>query len=738
MSTDKFGRYEIKSEIGRGGMATVFHANDPRFERDVAIKVLPREFLHDPQFRARFEREAKTIALLEHPAIVPVYDFGEEEGQPYIVMRYMSGGSMSEKISQGAVSLEETVQLFSRLAPALDAAHTKGVVHRDLKPGNILYDQYGNAFISDFGIARLAQATGTTLTGGNILGTPAYMSPEQIQGDKEIDGRSDIYAMGVILFQMLTGNAPYQSTTPARVMMMHILEPVPQILQAKKDLPVNIQTILDKAMAKEPDNRYNTMAEMSRALNDLLLTSTPPQGMATLVTPASSLASAEKTRIDARGSAAPAIGAKPAAKPQKKGFPLIGWILLAVIGLGLIGMIGGGGLWMAMKGRQAQASPTSMAIAGASTPTAIPATTVPATTLPTTAVPTNTEMAFVPNADTPVPAATETSLPNPTATQTLEPTAVALVIGGADKFTFINNNEIYVANVDGSGLAQITNDGTVKTRLQWIPPDYQNISFITGKCIRMVKVETSQVDNITCFENAAYLDDFQVSPDGKQVAISMDHEDIFIVPFDLAALEQAKNRGDLAPMGSCEYLSPYDRATVKTVQWSADGNSLAFVFQVPVGGRPEDNVRVINVAECVDPPRRVGVEFPAQFFDMKGYNANPTINNIGWDGEFLFALNSVIRNNGYGYLYFWNTENKIAKEVNPINNSCCYRDTSYSPDSHHIIFAYQALEATNKIQLFYIPFGTIGTGEKYSPLPLPDDFFPNRTDSPQPVLRPAK
>src|SRR5512136_1980373 len=229
------GRYEVKGEIGRGGMATVFHAYDPRFERDVAIKVLPMAFLHDPQFRVRFEREAKMVALLEHPAIVPVYDFGEEDGQPYIVMRYLSGGSLADHIKQGAMPLNIVVKTISRLAPALDAAHAKGIIHRDLKPGNILYDQYGNTFLSDFGIARLAQQSGVTLTGGNILGTPAYMSPEQVQGDKEIDGRSDLYAMGVILFQMLTGNAPYQATTPARVMMMHIMDAVPNILTIKAD-----------------------------------------------------------------------------------------------------------------------------------------------------------------------------------------------------------------------------------------------------------------------------------------------------------------------------------------------------------------------------------------------------------------------------------------------------------------------------------------------------------------------
>lgn len=182
MALGNFGRYVIKNEIGRGGMATVYHAYDPLFERDVAIKVLPREFLHDPQFRTRFEREAKMIASLEHPAIVPVYDFGDDDGQPFIVMRYMSGGSLADRINQGIIPLQEVAATITRLAPALDAAHAKGIVHRDLKPGNILYDQYDNAFLSDFGIARLIQTTPATLTGGAILGTPAYMSPEQVQG----------------------------------------------------------------------------------------------------------------------------------------------------------------------------------------------------------------------------------------------------------------------------------------------------------------------------------------------------------------------------------------------------------------------------------------------------------------------------------------------------------------------------------------------------------------------------
>ena len=163
-------------------MATVYLAYDPRFEREVALKVLPREMLHDPQFRVRFEREAKTIAKLEHSAIVPVYDVGEEDGQPYFVMRYMTGGTLSDRLAKGPLSLQNAAHVIDRIASALDEAHAKGFIHRDLKPGNILFDRAGEPYISDFGIAKFTSSQ-TNVTGSAIVGTPAYLSPEQAQGD---------------------------------------------------------------------------------------------------------------------------------------------------------------------------------------------------------------------------------------------------------------------------------------------------------------------------------------------------------------------------------------------------------------------------------------------------------------------------------------------------------------------------------------------------------------------------
>lgn len=258
MLPDKIGRYRIKAELGRGGMSTVYLAHDPHFDRDVAVKLLPRELLHHGNFRRRFAQEAKIVASLDHPAIVPVHDFGEQDGQPYLVMRFMAGGSLTDRLIQGAMPFNEVSRIISRLAPALDEVHLKGVLHRDLKPSNILFDQRNDPFISDFGTAKFTfEHTKLTETGGAV-GTPAYMSPEQIQGEADLDGRSDIYSLGIILFEMLSGQHPYQTNTPIGLAVKHIFEPIPNVREMRPGLPLSIQSIITKAMGKHPDDRFQT------------------------------------------------------------------------------------------------------------------------------------------------------------------------------------------------------------------------------------------------------------------------------------------------------------------------------------------------------------------------------------------------------------------------------------------------------------------------------------------------
>ncbi len=268
MTREIIGRYEIRSEIGQGGMAAVYLAYDPNFRRNVAIKLVSVNLQENLTFRERFQREAQLIAKIEHPAIVPVYDFGEQDHQPYLVMRYMPGGSLANKIKEGALTLAYASQIISQIAPALDAVHSQGIVHRDLKPANILFDGFGNPAISDFGIAHFTLAT-TDLTDSAIIGTPSYMSPEQVRGDRDLDGRSDLYALGVILFEMLTGGGPFRAPTPLSLAMKHLSEPIPSVRPVRPDLPREVDLILNKAMAKDREKRYASAAELALALRGI-------------------------------------------------------------------------------------------------------------------------------------------------------------------------------------------------------------------------------------------------------------------------------------------------------------------------------------------------------------------------------------------------------------------------------------------------------------------------------------
>jgi serine/threonine protein kinase len=204
----KVGRYQITSEMGHSGMATVYRAFDPISNREVAIKVLPVDMLQKLETRARFMRELKLIASLEHPAIVPVYDVGGEDNhQPFFVMRYMSGGSLSEMIKKKRFSLRDAALVIERLASALDHAHSRGVIHRDIKPDNVLFDAGDNPYLSDFGVATFTKAMGRN-TPYEVFGTPAYISPEQALGE-EVDHRADIYGLGAMLYEMLAGQPPF-------------------------------------------------------------------------------------------------------------------------------------------------------------------------------------------------------------------------------------------------------------------------------------------------------------------------------------------------------------------------------------------------------------------------------------------------------------------------------------------------------------------------------------------------
>ncbi|MCW1969674.1 MAG: bifunctional serine/threonine-protein kinase/formylglycine-generating enzyme family protein [Anaerolineae bacterium] len=266
------GRYRIKSLIGRGGMAEVYLAHDPQFNRDVAIKLIMSVQAFDAMARARFEREARIIASLEHVAILPVYDMGEVEGQPYLVMRYVTGGSMEQRLKQGPYRIEEIAAILPGLASALDYAHGRGIVHRDLKPANILFAAEGQALLADFGLAKDLQATLMLSSVGAVMGTPAYMSPEQIKAlpDTPLDGRSDVYSLGATLFHALSGRMPFEADSVFEMMNAHLREPVPNICRVNSRLPSGLQAVFDKAMAKDPAQRYAIVKQFNEAFQTAL------------------------------------------------------------------------------------------------------------------------------------------------------------------------------------------------------------------------------------------------------------------------------------------------------------------------------------------------------------------------------------------------------------------------------------------------------------------------------------
>lgn len=261
------GGYVIEGQVGRGGMATVYLARQTSMNRVVALKILPKNFTQDESYYKRFEREVNIVAQLEHRSIVPVYDHGESDGQPYIAMRYMAGGSLDQKLAHGPMRAQDVLDVYAQIAPALDYAHSKNVLHRDLKPSNVLLDETGGAFITDFGIARVIgdQNPGSTITTQGVVGTPSYMSPEQAQG-QPLDGRSDLYAMGVMLFELLTARRPFMSDTPYSIAVMQVTAPPPSARAINPNISPAVEQVIFKTLKKKPEERYPTAAELVAAL----------------------------------------------------------------------------------------------------------------------------------------------------------------------------------------------------------------------------------------------------------------------------------------------------------------------------------------------------------------------------------------------------------------------------------------------------------------------------------------
>jgi serine/threonine protein kinase len=268
------GRYRLMEPIGQGGMSTVYQAHDLDRLELVALKVLSPYVAQEPRFRARFDREIKLLKELQQPNIVPILNYGEEEGITYIVMPFYSGGTLQTRIENGGLGLGEVGRFLADISGALDYAHDKGIVHRDIKPSNVLMDQEGRAHLSDFGFAYVSN-TSHSLTGSVLIGTPAFMSPEQCKGE-EVDPRSDQYSLGAVLYQATTGRLPYDAETPMAVVIKHISEPLPRPRYLNPYLPDAIEAVVLHAMEKDVDRRYASIGEMNQAFQQALRETVDP------------------------------------------------------------------------------------------------------------------------------------------------------------------------------------------------------------------------------------------------------------------------------------------------------------------------------------------------------------------------------------------------------------------------------------------------------------------------------
>ncbi len=269
-SDSQIGQYRIVEQIGVGGMATVYKAAQPKLDRYVAIKIMHQAFLQDPAFRSRFEREARIVARLEHANIVPIYDYDDLNGQPYLVMKLISGHTLKEMLQEGALSLEEIQRLIPRIADALTYAHTQGILHRDIKPSNIIIDEGGTPYLTDFGLARITQLGESTMSADMMLGTPHYISPEQAQGTADIDARTDVYSLGVILYELVTGRVPFTGETTYAIVHKHIYAAPPPPSQLNPEIPAAVEAVLLKALEKNPINRYDTPNTMMTAFQQAI------------------------------------------------------------------------------------------------------------------------------------------------------------------------------------------------------------------------------------------------------------------------------------------------------------------------------------------------------------------------------------------------------------------------------------------------------------------------------------
>jgi eukaryotic-like serine/threonine-protein kinase len=325
------GRYELEELVGKGGMSSVYRAYDTVLERRVAIKVLHEHFSRDPEYVERFRREARAIARLAHPNIVTVIDRGEWEDRQFIVFEHVAGENLKAVIDrEGPLPVDRAVRLACQIGQALSFAHQLGIVHRDVKPHNVLIDANGTAKVTDFGIARAVDADDALTATGTVLGTGQYLSPEQANGGRG-DERSDQYSLGVVAYELLAGEPPYSGDSLMAVAMRHVRDPVPSVRDRRPDVPQRVDAVIAKAMAKRPEDRFASMEALTAALESCLAEEARPgehDEDTGIIPPRRPAAPAAATEAIARPAPPPRTRV---AQPRRSGLRVAGALLLAAV-----------------------------------------------------------------------------------------------------------------------------------------------------------------------------------------------------------------------------------------------------------------------------------------------------------------------------------------------------------------------------------------------------------------------
>jgi serine/threonine protein kinase len=341
---ENVGPYRIIEQLGQGGMATVFKAYHASLDRYVAVKALHQAFNEDSTFTARFQREARVVAKLEHPNIVPVYDYSEHESRPYLVMKFIEGDTLKARFQRGALNSQEIEQVVTSVGSALGYAHQQGVLHRDIKPSNVLLSNEGIMYLADFGLARIAQAGESTLSSDSIMGTPQYISPEQAMGKKDLDSGTDIYSFGVMLYEMVVGQVPFSADTPFSIIHDHIYTPLPLPMDINPKVPEPVQKVLLKALAKDRADRYKTVEDLVYAFKSAWTEAgVPMQGTAITMRPTSLK---RDTKIQDKATAQRIEASQPVVKKRSLSWMWVSLVLMLIVcvGVGLGAFVNRNGL----------------------------------------------------------------------------------------------------------------------------------------------------------------------------------------------------------------------------------------------------------------------------------------------------------------------------------------------------------------------------------------------------------